>query len=1081
MKNKLRKAISMLLFCTVFLSALFQTKVYAQQQRITITGTVTESKGETLIGASVMVKGTNLGTITDIDGKYKLSVSKDATTLIISYIGMKTKEVAIKGNVVNVVLEDNSTVMNELVVIGYGTIAKKDLTGAVSTVKGDVLSQIPITNISSALTGRLAGVQITTTDGQLDADVKIRIRGGGSITQDNSPLYIVDGFPVDNLKDIPPTDIESVDVLKDASSTAIYGARGANGVIIVTTKGAKEGRTTVSYNGYVQQKHIPKLLDVMNPYEYVLWQYELTSMRGEPYAGYFKDSYGIYDDLDIYKNIRGTNYQDALFGANLLSHYHNLNVTGGTAKTKFALSYTYNNDEGYAPGSGVRSHNINLKLNHELFKGLRFDMTARYNNINLVGAGNTSMRSAVVYRPVKGKTTLNETKYTNPDDEMEDAVAARSSLYDPVTLSQQEYQNEVRQTIEVNGALSWDITKNLTLRSEYGLRSTPSELDRFYGPLTGTARSNGNLPMITIRHTDGLRWRNANTLQYNAKIKKDHSINALAGFELMSESSDYIESVAKKFPRDISKETAFAIATLGSQEYTTTKDNGDTRLESFFGRVNYSYLGKYLLTGTLRADGSTKFSPKNRWGFFPSAAAAWRISDETFMNDLNWLSNLKLRFSYGEAGNNRISNDMWRRTYVAGNVTTSPAIGFGGIPAAYYVVGSSVLINEDLKWETTITRNFGLDFGFFDNKLSGSLELYQNTTKDLLLQAPIPSLTGYSTQLINIGQTTNRGIELTLDAVILQGKDYGLYATFNISANKNRVDKLNGVKSSFFRSNWASTTLKDQDDYLLAVGQSIGLMYGYVTDGFYTMDDFTHDGTGYVLNDGVANDYTVTSSLYGYGNRNPAPGSLKLKDLTDDGDNNIKSADRTVIGNATPKHSGGFSLSGNYKGIDASVFLNWVYGNDIYNANKISFTTWANYEYYNMLSIVDSKNRFRYYDDNGKRVFSSEGLAELNKNATIWNPGMQSPVFHSWAVEDGSFLRLSNLTLGYTLPASLINKLGMSKFRVYVTGYNLWLWTKYTGYDPEVDAIRSTPLTPGVDWNAFPKSRTYTVGLNITF
>ncbi|WP_315817304.1 SusC/RagA family TonB-linked outer membrane protein [Paraflavitalea speifideaquila] len=472
--------------------------------------------------------------------------------------------------------------------------------------------------------------------------------------------------------------------------------------------------------------------------------------------------------------------------------------------------------------------------------------------------------------------------------------------------------------------------------------------------------------------------------------------------------------------------------------------------------MNYAYKGKYLAALTFRADGSSLFAEQNQWGYFPSVSVAWRVSEEDFMQSLGFIDDLKIRASYGEAGNNRIDLDRWKTTYMISDVRT---IGFADVANPYYVFASSELPNPSLKWETTITRNMGLDFSLFANRVTGSLDVYWNTTKGLLVKEPIPQLTGYTSQMINIGQTSNKGIELGLNANLITKKDFTLSAVLNFGTNTSRIDALGAANMLTLNSNWASTDLKAQDDYRVIVGQTVGLMYGFVTDGFYTSDDFQSYNPAtntYTLKDKVAN---VGALMGGLSLR---PGLLRLKDLNGDG---VITADkdRQVIGNAMPKFSGGFGLNATFKGIDASVFFNYVYGNDVYNTGKISLNMLYRNSYGNMLNTMNSNDRYKYINANGALVTDLQQLAELNKDAKIWSPfsmGTASPVFHSWAVEDGSFLRLNNITVGYSLPKQLISKIGMQRFRVYATVYNAFLWTKYTGYDPEVSATRNSGV-PG--------------------
>ncbi|MDR1336122.1 MAG: TonB-dependent receptor [Tannerella sp.] len=1070
-----------------------------------ITGTVLDETKEPLAGATVRIVGTTAGTVTDGKGSFSLQVNQPDATVRISYLGYKTLDIALKGrSSLTVEMETDSRVLEDVVVVGYGTMAKRDLTGSVVSIAGDVVAGIPIANLGSALTGRLAGVSITTGDGAPDAGVKIRIRGGGSITQDNSPLYIVDGFPVERIDNIAATDIHSIDVLKDASSTAIYGARGANGVIIITTKSAQGGRTVVTYNGFAQAKKIPGKLDMMDSYNFVLAQYELSRLLGDAAFNSFLRYFGQPADYDIYQNIPGTDYQEEMFGRTAWGQSHNVAVTGGTDKTKFNLSLTYLDEDAVMLESNYKRGNVNFKLNHQISPKLKMDMSAYYTWINSYGTGSTAnatysqIKNAINYRPVIGKGSYTD-QLTEADMGAYDDIQSESRMYDPITLVKQDYRLSKQNELTVNLALSWDILKNLTLRSEIGDAMRGEEIDRFYGPLTWTSRETGmGKPIAEITTYDRPRWRTAHTLTYKYKTHQ-HDLNAVAGFEAMSSNTRTVRITAKQLPADMPPEKAFSRMSYGSQEYPVTTQTPDNRLSSFFGRANYTLDDKYLFSATVRADGSTKFAPGKQWGVFPSAAVAWRAGEEDFIRDIRQIDNLKLRFSYGQAGNNRINDDMWRRTFEGTLGWNSMYAGIGNVQNLYYAYSSNVLVNPDLKWETTVTRDLGLDFGLFDNRLSGTFDVYWNTTSDLLISSPIPSYTGYAEQLRNIGQTSNRGLEFALNGNLLKGKDYSLDASFNISFNRNKVDRLDGASSKFYSSYWLSVELRETQDFLLQEGQSTGLIYGYVTDGFYTVDDYLPGDGNWQLKPTVANSQGVTSAqgqktykVVDNDNNEkeinyPRVGSLKLKKLTPIDPNDpesaiVNSSDRTVIGDTNPKHTGGFGFSGNWKGLDASIFFNWSYGNDVYNAQKIMNTSTWKYQYYNLSSMVDYKNHFNIFDLEGNDLRNDkEALKAYNTNASIWSPTMYSAVLHSWAVEDGSFLRLSNITLGYTLPGRWTKKVQISKVRLYATVNNAYIWTRYTGLDPEVNTRTSSPLTPGVDYSAYPKNRSFTLGTNITF
>lgn len=1065
--------------------------VYAQQKK-EIKGTVVDVNGEGLIGVSVSVTGATVGTVTDLDGNFTLSVPANAKTLEAKYIGMKTQTVPITGNQVKIVMEDNSSELDEVVVIGYGTVKRRDLTGSVVSVQGETLAKVPVTNTAQALTGRLAGVQITTADGSPDAEMIIRVRGGGSVTGDNSPLYIVDGFPVSSINDISSADIQTIDVLKDASSTAIYGSQGANGVVIITTKSAKAGKTQVSYNGYLQSKKLSKRLKVLDPYEYVLWNYELALLDGDTGLKDIQKKYGVYDDYDLYKSQKGIDWQDDLFGANVLSYQHNVSLSGGSEKTRFALSATWNKDGGLMPNNDYERINVSFKLNHEISKTLSFTANARIIDTEANGSGtsggtykvrSTSAVTSPATKGLSGFTVIDPGSMT--DEEYQDWLNSNVSLSEQASWY---WQRRNEKTYNFTGGLDWKILKSLTYRLEAGYEYGFNEKKNWWGERTSNASYVGGLPLAEWTKTNRTTLRAANTLTWNQTFNKAHKVDVLVGQELVSKGSDYNTMYGTHFSKDLSPEKVFANMGLadGTQDIRSFV-NRDENLASFFGRAGYNYKERYLATLTLRADGSSKFAPGNQWGIFPAGALAWRVIEEPFMEGLKGtLSNLKMRLSYGEAGNNRIKDALYELNYA---IQASKTYGLGDKQNNYYAAANSQLPNPDLKWETTITRNLGIDFGLWNEKLNGSIEIYKNTAKDLLIERSIVA-PGYKTTVENTAQTSNKGIEVTLNAFLINKKDFHLNANFNIGFNKSNVDKIaGGLKLQEYASGWAGTDLKGSNDYRVIVGQPVGLIYGWVTDGYYTTDDFTsYDEAkkAYNLKDGVA-----TTGLLG-GKAGIRPGVIKLKDLDNNGV--IDDDDRTIIGNTNPDFTGGFGINGDWKGFDFSMMFNFVYGNDVYNANKIASSQQyrtGNYQS-NLLSFMSGDNRYTYLDRNtGTLVTDLATLAEMNEGVNAkkyWSPasfGNASVLPHSWAVEDGSFLRLQNVTVGYTLPKSLTRKFMCDQFRIYCTLNNVWVWTNYSGYDPEVySPVRGSStsgLTPGVDYSSYPKSFSYTFGVNLTF
>ncbi len=795
-----------------------------------------------------------------------------------------------------------------------------------------------------------------------------------------------------------------------------------------------------------------------------------------------KRFYGDYGDYELYKNQKSTNWQKEVFGQNAFTQNYNVNINGGNDRTRFSLGLTRADEEGIMINSGMERNNVNLNLTTKLNDHWSVDFNTRFTNYVVDGAGTSSsnstnafLRHAIQYPTTPGLADVLGSDIAGAD------IETYNSLVNPLAVIEDTYRQLKRNTLAMNAAVNFKFLKNFTFRSEWGTEIQNQKERRYYGTDSPQTTNYGSYPMAIITDYEANSYRIANTLTYLKDITPNQNINVMIGQEVTSASAKTIQNEVREFPMGTTIENAFAMMSQGTPQPLYTYEAPDNNMVSFFGRINYSLMDRYLLTGTFRSDGSSKFAKGNRWGHFPSIAAAWRVSEEAFMEPVEFVSNLKARLSFGMAGNNRIADNLWKMTYQS------------DYDGKHYTYGEnlynqlrpgSTLSNPELKWETTLTRNFGLDMGFFNNRLNAVVDLYWNTTKDLLIQAAIPAHTGYTAQMQNIGQTSNKGIELSIDALLVNKRDFTLSASFNIAFNKNRIDKLGADKSLLYESGWYGTQ-GPTGEYLIQEGKSTGLMYGYVTDGMYSFDDFNYDyNTGtYTLKDGIAS----SSSLIG-GGRYFGPGALKLKDLNEDGVLDSEN-DRTIIGNANPKHTGGFTINSTWKNFDLTAQFNWSYGNDVYNANKLNFTSYpGSRTFQNIYATMSSDKRFVTFDKTGEYtgvagsfVTDPDILAAMNTNATIWSPMTNNLIMHSWAVEDGSFLRLNNLTIGYTLPKSVMNKIKINQIRIYASGYNLWTWTKYTGYDPEVDVFSSNPLTPNVDYSAYPRSRTFVGGININF
>ena len=1047
----------------------------------TIKGVVSDVNGDPLIGVSVFVDGTTTGTVTGVDGDYVINVpSAKGKSLVFSMIGMATKTVVIgSSTVIDVLLEEDANFLDETVVIGYATVKRRDLMGSVSSVDSKALTQTPVATVTEALSGRMAGVQVTSTEGDPDAEIKIRVRGGGSITQDSSPLYIVDGFPVESISDIPASDIQSIDVLKDAFSTAIYGSRGANGVVLVTTKSGAAGKVSVSYNAYWGQKRMANkdAIRVMSPGEFVKLQWELGVLNDDLSDQYIP-AYGSFADIDQYASMTGNDWVEQVFGRTGNTFSHNISVSGSTDKVKWTASYAHIDDKAIMLGSNYKRDNLNFKTQYKPIKQITIDLNARYSNTEVMGAGSNSindsgstsgtsarLKHAVQYTPIP------VTGATSDSDLAEDY----GDNAPPLQSVADNDRRRIRKNWTINGAVTWHIIKNLNLKVEGGLDDYSQEDNRFYGLTTyyvGNTATIKNQPANLYSSHFRTKYRNTNTLNYNFSevFKNDnHKLDILLGQELILTKSNNLSTTVEGFPSFFDSSMAWNFMASGTAMASNNYFNANDILLSFFGRVNYDFNSRYSVSATLRADGSSKFAKGNQWGFFPSAAASWTISNEPWFNADKVVNNLKLRYSYGTAGNNNIPTGVSSMTFSA-NATTWLSMG-----DTYWtttkVGGKTIMPNPDLTWESTISHNVGLDFAFFDSRITGSLEAYLNRTKDLLIQFPTAG-SGYDYQYQNVGSTENKGVEASLNFVLFEKKNFGLTLGANISLNQNKVLSLGGLDKIEAESMWASTELGP--DYIVLPGQPLGQMYGYVSDGRYAASDFTYVDDKWVLNEGVADASSLIGTNY-FG-----PGSMKIKDQN--GDGKIDAGDKTVIGNALPLGTGGFSLSGYLYGFDFSANFNYVFGNDIYNANKIEFTHSRKFKKRNLLSSMEVANRWTNIDwETGEQITDAASLDALNAGTTMWSPACQNAIFTDWAVEDGSFLRLQSATIGYTLPEKWTMKIKMQKLRFYVTGTNLFCLTKYSGYDPEVDTRRSTPLTPGVDYAAYPKSIGFVVGANVTF
>lgn len=1056
--------------------------LFAQERKIT--GTVIEKgTGEGLPGVSVLLRGTKVATITDETGKFSLQTTQTGTVeLEARMIGFTTQIVSVKGNgPVSITMAEDSKALEEVVVVGMGygsAVPKAELTGSVSTVSGRTLATAPVSSAAEALQGKAAGVQVTSMDGQPGAEINIRIRGGTSVTQSNAPLFIVDGFAVDNINDIPPTDILSIDILKDASSTAIFGARGGNGVVVVTTKRARAGKLSVNFNHNTQIRTLARQIELMNPYEFTKIQYEsVVGNNGDRQR--FRGNFGNPTDLSLYKRFEGNDWQNEILGGNPVNHMYNLTLNGGTQTLRFNTSLTHHDEDGVLMGSGVTRTTVNTKVGFDLSDNVKILINPRFSYRQDRGTGADKVGGGGIidvlrYRPING---LRDFSYfpaedLDPDDERLFAYTNPKGDIDQNYLRANGYDFTNQASIE------WKIVPGLIFNSLGTQFMGYKFTDLFSGDLTGVARSNDNKPVTELQTQRRNSYGWTNTLEYKAS-KDKHNYRFLVGQELRSQTQFRSQNLSRYFPKEVEPERAIRNLGLGIPWRATSEITSPERYSSFFGQANYDFEKKYLLTLTYRADGSTKFAPGNRWGHFPAIGAGWVVTNEPFMADQDLFSQIKIRAAVGTAGNNRIDDDMWRYQYAV-NPSGGPGWGESNETGFEYYTntGGSVFPNPDIKWETSLTRNLAFDISMLNDRLTLTPEVYWNTTKDLLYRSNIPNTTGYAQQMQNIGQVTNRGFDLAVTAQVVKKQNAYLNTTLTFGKNKTRIDKLNGTETEIWLTSdrWKSS----ESDYLLKVGDQLGLIYGFEYDGIYRFDEFDMQGLNYVAKPGTVNN----DALFG-----TQPGRPKFKNFVDeDGQTNVvNDNDRVVIGNTNPKFSGGLNLQGGWRNFDMSANFFGMYGFDVNNATRYMLSSFIDNRnnYYNILPEFNENRRWRYADEvYGDRMVSDARYTtqyhEVNADAEVFSPvDIGKRVTHSYFIEDGSFLRLQDLTLGYTLPQSALRRIKVGNLRVFASGYNLFILTKYKGYDPEVDVQGS--LTPGVDYNRYPRSRSFMAGFNVTF
>ena len=1044
---------------SMLLLTLFSFSVALAQ--VPVKGTVIDQTGESVPGASIQVKGSTQGTITDFDGNFSLNVPDKKSVLVISFIGYATQEVQVDpSKPMSIKLKEDTKTLEEVVVVGYQEVKRKDLTGSVAKVDMEGLLKTPASSFDQTLGGRIAGVNVSSGEGGPGGTMNIVIRGNNSLTQDNSPLYVIDGFPVEDpaiASTISPSDTESIEVLKDASATAIYGARGANGVVIITTKKGKVGKPQLKYEGSFGVQKVSNTIPMMDAYEFVKLQNELYPKDTKD--NYLIEHQGKQWTLDDYRHTPQYDWQDEIFRT-AWQQSHSVSLMGGSEGVRYNASASYFDQDGVILCSNYKRFQTRMNTVVRRDK-LNMSLTANYSRSIQTGSSTSLYSSSGMnnlfysvwgYRPVtEPDVPLN----TLMDNAMDASVEPTNDYrFNPIMSLKNEYRKYYINNLQINGFVEYEFMKGLKLKVSGGYTYDARNTDTFNNSKTryGSPISTDKVNAQIVRQ-QRLTWLNENVLTYQTNIKRKHFFNSLLGVTLQN--SDY-ETYSFKTTQIPNESMGMAGMNEGVPGATNSEKTSWSMM-SYLGSLKYNYESKYYATVSFRVDGSSKFSKDNRYGFFPSGSLAWSFTEENFMKRFrDVISSGKLRASWGLTGNNRVGE------YEAYALLRMLKTGSADLASGVYPFDNNMnsigmvpvsLSNKNLKWETTEQWNVGLDLGFLNERIGVTLDWYFKTTDDLLLDAQLPRSSGYYSVMKNIGKVRNSGVEFTLNTLNMDRNGFKWRTNFNIAFNKNEVLELAENQNSLLTAAYFDQTYNSQPTYIAKKGYAMGMMYGYQFEGTYKYDDFYKSGDTYVLRPGVP---------HFSGENNTQPGMPKYKDLN--GDGVIDTNDRTMIGRGLPIHTGGFTNDFEYKGFDLSIFFQWSYGNDILNANRLFFEN------------VNNSRNLNQYASYANRWTPENPMSDI----PVAKNSSSNKVVSSRVVEDGSFLRLKTVTLGYTLPKKWIMKSGISHARLYVAAQNLWTLTDYSGYDPEV-SIRNSALTPGLDYSAYPRAFAVNFGVSLGF
>lgn len=1010
--------------------------LFAQVHKIT--GKVYDGDtGIGMPGVTIVEKETQNGTITDVDGKFSISLSSSNASIVVSFIGYQKQEIPIRGrSVIEVKLEVEATDLSEIVVIGYGTQKKKVVTGAIANVTSDEINSTPVLRIDQAMQGRTSGVQVTNLSGQPGEAPTIRIRGAGT-TGNADPLYIVDGIAVSGIDYLNPGDIESIDVLKDAASAAIYGARAANGVVLITTKTGKKGKMSITYSGYKGVQNVAHKLDMLDAD-----QYRMLMNEGARNSGLTEP----FDLNEIPEN--NTNWQDLLFVKNAPIQSHEISISGGNEKSTYLSSLAYFSQQGIIGGDKSKFDRISARLNtnHQVNKALRFGNNLAYSHLIRRGIAsnqsfNGAFSSALNLDPLTPLYETDPTVLSNPPysnnpvvKDGEGRVYGISKLVgaevvNPIALL--EIQTAETRVDKIVGSIfgELEMLKGLKFNTSLGI-DLAYLLDDGYDPLYFLNEAQKNVDKTRVRKTitRQFRWQWENTLSYTKKIE-DHSFSILAGTSAskydMEDLFGFNDDVTIIDPEHayLDMATDSAWQALGGAIHSS--------LLSTFGRLTYDYKNKYALTAIVRRDGSSKFGANNRYGIFPSLGVSWVVNDENFFPDLRWVDALKFRASWGVNGNQEIGDYQFISTM---DKTRGYIIGSGRMIGA----SPTYIENADIHWEESEQIDIAMDLGLFNNKLITTLDYYVKNTKGLLERIPIPAHVGNDPPVANVGSVENRGVEFSINWRQMV-KDFQYSVGINGSYNKNKMTKIGNTAGVIPGASWAIAGMvtRSEEDFPIAY------FYGYKTDGiFQNMNEVYHHVNG----DGE------------YLQPNAIAGDVRFVDVN--GDGVIDADDRTMIGNPTPEWTFGMNASMEYRHFDFSMLVIGTYGNDIFNGSQRPDLRYTN-------QTTDILDRW-----------TGEGTSNEVPRFTWIDVNLNNRVSDLY-IEDGSFIRLKNVQVGYTFPQSILTRVGATTFRIYISAENLLTLTKYTGADPEIGAISSFDI--GIDRGIYPQARTYRIGTTITF